>query len=343
MVGRPFYSELGKTLLAGLVPVSLLARTPDDWLTPLVDTEKAHEPNATTNQESVESCQTSNRLSSDELERLVSMWEQAALYEHASVASFSKFSLQLMAVGAPPGLVLGAYVAAVEEIGHAKLSFKIAQAIAATAGTELIAHQSIGQLPVPHSLEISNTTSELAYATAIEGAVGETFAAFAAAVTHHDAFVALRVADDTDAAALTQIVDALATIMKEEGNHAALAWRTLDWAIDHPVEGETKQEVVNAIKRAFKEQRVEVDSKFHTYGEVTDADNEPVVGWGQMGTHRRSKLDHAVFNEVTEVLLRALVDRTMKEHSFVSGLMQEEGGESAMQVLNHISELLKQD
>ena len=52
------------------------------------------------------------------------MWEQATRYEHVSVASFSKFSLQLMAVVAPPALVIDAYGDAIEEVGHVNLTFK---------------------------------------------------------------------------------------------------------------------------------------------------------------------------------------------------------------------------
>ena len=41
--------------------------------------------------------------------RLAELWSQDALLEHASIASFSRFALQLLAVAAPPALVAGAH------------------------------------------------------------------------------------------------------------------------------------------------------------------------------------------------------------------------------------------
>ena len=42
-------------------------------------------------------------------------WTRAAQMEHASVAAFSRFSLQLLAVGAPPSLLEDAHRAALDE------------------------------------------------------------------------------------------------------------------------------------------------------------------------------------------------------------------------------------
>lgn len=47
-------------------------------------------------------------------------WSLAAQQEHASIASFSKFSLELMAVGAPAALLVRAHEAALDEINHAR-------------------------------------------------------------------------------------------------------------------------------------------------------------------------------------------------------------------------------
>ena len=52
-------------------------------------------------------------------------WLAAALAEHASVASFSKFALELLAVGAPASLLQRAHQAALDEIRHAQLSFDV--------------------------------------------------------------------------------------------------------------------------------------------------------------------------------------------------------------------------
>ena len=47
--------------------------------------------------------------------------------EHASVASFARHTLQLMAMGAPPTLLMGSQKAAMDEIRHAKMCYGIAQ------------------------------------------------------------------------------------------------------------------------------------------------------------------------------------------------------------------------
>jgi hypothetical protein len=48
-------------------------------------------------------------------------WQQQALGEHASIASFNAFSLQLMVNGAPPSLLRAASKAADDEVRHAQM------------------------------------------------------------------------------------------------------------------------------------------------------------------------------------------------------------------------------
>jgi hypothetical protein len=53
--------------------------------------------------------------------------------EHASIAAFARFALQLLAVGAPPDLVHGAQIAMGDEADHARLAFRLASAYAVRA------------------------------------------------------------------------------------------------------------------------------------------------------------------------------------------------------------------
>ncbi|MCA9546694.1 MAG: ferritin-like domain-containing protein, partial [Myxococcales bacterium] len=53
--------------------------------------------------------------------RLADHWTRQALAEHASVASFARFALHLMAVGAPPDLLVATHQAGLDEIEHARL------------------------------------------------------------------------------------------------------------------------------------------------------------------------------------------------------------------------------
>ena len=55
-------------------------------------------------------------------------WRHDAALEHASIASFAAFALDLMALGAPADLVARAHAAALDETRHASLCYAIATA-----------------------------------------------------------------------------------------------------------------------------------------------------------------------------------------------------------------------
>ena len=89
--------------------------------------------------------------------------------EHASVASFARHSLQLMSMGAPPQLLIGAQQAGLDEINHAKMCYGIAEAF---LGTNI----------QPSSLDIDGSVKTLSEEEVIqsvinEGCIGETIAA----------------------------------------------------------------------------------------------------------------------------------------------------------------------
>jgi hypothetical protein len=69
-------------------------------------------------------------LSSEQREILASSWLADALDEHASVASFACFSMQLLALGAPPDLLRATQRATIDEIAHAEMCFGLASAYA---------------------------------------------------------------------------------------------------------------------------------------------------------------------------------------------------------------------
>ena len=56
-------------------------------------------------------------------------WLRAARSEHAAVASFARFSLDLMRLGAPPELLRASARAAADEVAHAQAAFGIAGAL----------------------------------------------------------------------------------------------------------------------------------------------------------------------------------------------------------------------
>ena len=142
---------------------------------------------------------------------LAEAWTAEALFEHASVASFARFALALLAAGAPADLVALAHEAALDEVRHAALCF----ALASTYAGERVAP---GPFPLGGVVSVETSLAALATSTVHEGCVGETVAAVLAAE---------QLARATDPA----VRAALERIAEDESRHAELAWRTVAWAV----------------------------------------------------------------------------------------------------------------
>lgn len=143
--------------------------------------------------------------------RLAAAWEADALMEHASIASFSRFILHLVGLGAPPDLVCDAQQAIADEIEHARTCFALASAY---AGRPI----GPGPIDVDDALGEPVTLVSAAVAAVREGCIGETLAAYQAEIA-------------SAAATEPTIVAALQKIAFDEARHAALAWRFVAWAI----------------------------------------------------------------------------------------------------------------
>lgn len=141
---------------------------------------------------------------------LAHYWHRAALMEHASIAAFSRFVLDLMSLGAPPELVEDATRAMLDEAGHAKACFGLANAFAA-------ADFGPSPLSVAGSLD-QRGLLEIVISAVREGCIGETVAAMEAAeALEHTSDVAVR--------------RTLARIVEDELSHAGLAFRFVSWAV----------------------------------------------------------------------------------------------------------------
>ena len=150
-------------------------------------------------------------LSEADCAALADYFSRAALLEHASVAAFARFALELLHFGAPLELVAGAHRAMGEELEHAQLCFALAS--------------RYGGAPVgPGALDVRGCLEHLSLADAVrsavrEGCVGETVAAVQAA----EAFEHAR---DRDVRA------ALERIRRDEWEHAQLSFRFVRWALE---------------------------------------------------------------------------------------------------------------
>ncbi|HWB74460.1 MAG TPA: hypothetical protein VG755_05885, partial [Nannocystaceae bacterium] len=141
----------------------------------------------------------------DDRARLAAHWRACAAMEHASVASFARFALQLTALGAPPDLLADTARAMLDEVEHARTMF----ALAAADGDVALGP---GALPVAAALDEPMDLVSVAAMVAREACIGETLAAveLAEAALHARA---------PERAAL------LRTIADDELRHAALGWR----------------------------------------------------------------------------------------------------------------------
>jgi hypothetical protein len=141
---------------------------------------------------------------------LAQHWTEQGLLEHASVAAFARFTLQLLSLGAPAELVTASARAMQDEIRHAQGCFGLA---ARYSGSDV----GPGPLALQGALEQADLWS-VVQGTILEGCIGETVAAVEAA----EAFAHC---DDAEACAL------LERIAAEEAQHAELAWRFVAWAL----------------------------------------------------------------------------------------------------------------
>jgi hypothetical protein len=161
-------------------------------------------------------------------EALAHAWSSDARGEHASIASFARFALDLLAVGAPADLVAAAQSAGLDEVRHAEMCFGLASAYAGRA-------LAPGPFPFGGGVIVAGDLPALATMAVKEGCVGETLAA-------------LQAAEQLASASDPAVRSALRVIAGDEARHAELAWRSVAWAI-----AEGGEPVARAVRAAFAE------------------------------------------------------------------------------------------
>jgi hypothetical protein len=158
---------------------------------------------------SIDPVESVDELDASTREALASAWLADARAEHASVASFARASIELLAVGAPLALVAATQRASLDEVRHAERCFALASRYAGRT-LEAGALEAVA----PRATDIARVARD----TFEEGCVAETLASLAA----QRALAGCE--DDAVRATLAEIAD-------DEADHAALAWATLAWAI----------------------------------------------------------------------------------------------------------------
>ncbi len=148
-------------------------------------------------------------LATDARAVLAERWTREAAFEHASIASFAQLTLDLLALSAPPELLVETQRAALDEIGHAQIAFALATAYGGTP----VGPAGLAALP-----GASRSLPAIARTTFVDGCIGESIASVA-------------LAEESRATVDPVLRDALATMAEDEERHAELAWRIVAWAL----------------------------------------------------------------------------------------------------------------
>jgi hypothetical protein len=211
-------------------------------------------------------------------------WANIGLMEHASIAAFARFALELLSLGAPPSLLDAAHAAMADEMVHARDAFALASKYAARA---------VGPGPLDTSAALANRTPlDIVRTAIVEGCIGETVAAVAAGE-------ALRQATDPAVRA------ALARVVPDETRHAELAWRFVQWVLrDGPPElrTATARELVAVVEAAM-----------HDAGDIAERDglaSDVLREHGVLSPTENAEIRARVLSEIVLPCARALVAST---------------------------------
>ena len=208
---------------------------------------------------------------------LAEAWGADAAMEHASIASFQRFGLELLRFGAPSGLCADAARAALDEVDHAERTFGLASMLAG-------APRGPGPLDLGTQITLAADLEQAVVLTVAEGCVGETFAAALA-----DA--AARVATTATAR------DTLVVIAGDETRHAELAWRFVRWALDRD------PSIAEAAKTAFAQALAALPET-----QMPAAiDAGAWQGWGRLTPRHQRRVVDATVRDVIAPCVRALL------------------------------------
>ena len=151
----------------------------------------------------------------DARDAVAAAWRRAAQSEHASVASFSRFNLELLSLGAPAELLHASTQAIAEEIRHAELAFAVTSQLTGQG-------EGPGPLPVDGALARSSNPHDVLVAAVVEGCINETVSAMQLQR------VIPSIVDPLLAARVQEVLD-------DELRHAELSWAFVRWMLQqHP-------------------------------------------------------------------------------------------------------------
>jgi hypothetical protein len=220
-------------------------------------------------------------LDAGERSALATYFTELALMEHASIAAFARFSLELVALGAPSDLVMDAALAMTDETRHAELAFALASVYAG-------APRGPGRLCVDGALERPTLESVLENVL-FEGCIGETVAAA-------EAQELARSSSDP------VVRDVFATIARDEARHAALAYRFVSWAL-----GRERELAARVARRVLARELERDDEQARAASGAHSAGDERNLALGIATPAFRASLRRDVLRAVVAPCLTAVL------------------------------------
>jgi hypothetical protein len=207
-------------------------------------------------------------------------WCHIGQLEHASVAAFARFALQLLSLGAPPALVEAASAAMSDETRHAQLAFGVASAL-------------LGRAVGPAALDVERSLLETSLVDVTrlvirEGCIGETCAALEAreAALH---------------ASQPELAQLLHGIADDESRHAELAWRFVSYALEREPE-----KIAALLETELLEEQTLVES---ARSPASSADELAGAALGILPERLRSELRALALREVVTPCALGLLRR----------------------------------
>ncbi|EDM80226.1 hypothetical protein PPSIR1_36287 [Plesiocystis pacifica SIR-1] len=202
-------------------------------------------------------------------------WAEVAQAEHASIAAFARFGLQLLQLGAPPRLLTACREAMVDETRHARAAFELAARFGGQGSL------GPGSLPVADACADSDAVAILRDVV-LEGCLGETRAAAEAR-------------EAARSCAEPTLRRALEAIAVDEERHAALAWSFVAWLLDaRPELASTFAALVDSV--------LELPL-------VAPSGSVDAPSWGLLSAEARRRIDREVRRELVAPLAAALLAR----------------------------------
>jgi hypothetical protein len=204
-------------------------------------------------------------------EELARYWARIAAIEHASVASFARFAIQLLSLGAPPEFVRASQRAAIDEVRHAQLAYGLASAYAG-------APVGPGRLDLD-GVELRGSWREIVAGLIEEACVNETLGVA-------EAIAALDAVEEPAVRAVLEIIAA------DEQRHAQLAWRCLAWLL-RTAKAEDRRWALSLLDASIATPRI-----------ASGGVDRPAAG--VLGGARRASAHRRAITQVLEPVARAL-------------------------------------